>query len=267
MDSLRLYLKLVRISMQSRMQYRADFITGIIGVIIHNLVSLGLIGILVSRFENLAGWTVWELVFLYCLWLLGHSLYSLFFWHIRTLEDYLIQGTFDQYLLRPVSPFIQFLGREIQYYGFADVVFGVGGLALAFTNLQLEWGLVKWLFFVAAILSGTLIELTIALLFACLAFWTGRSRRASGIVMQINVMVQQYPIDIFGSPFRAIVTGLIPVAFMNYYPALMLLDKFDRVGPGAEWLGYISPLVALLLVGVVAVVWRLALRRYASAGG
>src|SRR5512145_502129 len=120
METLGIYLKLIRISMQARMQYRADFVTGVAGVVLHNTITLGLIGILVSRFENLAGWTVWELVFLYCLWLLGHSLYSLFFWHIRTLEDYLIQGTFDQYLLRPVSPFIQFLGREIQYYGFAD---------------------------------------------------------------------------------------------------------------------------------------------------
>jgi ABC-2 type transport system permease protein len=266
-DSLRIYLKLIRISMQSRLQYRADFITGLVGVIIHNTITLGLIGILVLRFEHLNGWTVWELVFLYCLWLLGHSIYALFFWHVRTLEDYLIQGTFDQYLLRPVSPFIQFLGREIQYYGFADVIFGVAGLTLAYANLGLQWDWVKWLFFVMAVLSGTLIELTLGLLIACLAFWTGRSRRASGIVMQLNVMVQQYPIDIFGSPFRAIVTGLIPVAFMNYYPALMLLDKLDRAPAGWAWLGYMSPLVALVLVGLTAVVWRLALRRYSSAGG
>lgn len=267
MDSLRLYVKLVRISMQSRMQYRADFITGVIGVILHNLVSLGLIGILVNRFENLNGWTVWELVFLYCLWLLGHSLYSLFFWHIRTLEDYLIQGTFDQYLLRPASPLVQFLGREIQYYGFADVAFGVGGLALVFANLDLRWGPVEWVFFFLSILAGTVIELTVVLLITCLAFWTGRSRRASGMIVQINVLVQQYPIDIFGTPFRALVTGLIPVAFMNYYPALMLLGKLDRVGPNAAWLGYSSPVVAVVLLGVVAVVWRLALRRYSSAGG
>jgi ABC-2 type transport system permease protein len=266
-DSLRLYAKLVRISMYARMQYRADFITGIIGVILHNIVSLGLIGILVSRFQDLNGWTVWELVFLYCLWMLGHSLYSLFFWHVRTLEDYLIQGTFDQYLLRPVSPFLQFISREIQYYGFGDVVFGVGGLVLAFANLNLQWGLFEWVFFGTAIIAGTLIEVSLALMVACLAFWTGRSRRAGGIVMQLNVMVQRYPVDIFGRPFRALVTGFIPVAFMNYYPALMLLGKLDQVPASTAWLGYISPLVAVVLLALTALTWKLALRRYASAGG
>ena len=47
----------------------------------------------------------------------------------------------------------------------------------------------------------------------------------------------------------------------------MLLGKLDRAGPGLGWLGYISPFVALALVALCAVVWRLALRRYASAGG
>lgn len=265
MDALRLYFKLIRISMQSRLQYRADFITGVIGVIVMNVVNLGLIGILVNRFVHLNGWTIWELVFLYCLWLLGHSIFSLFFWHLRTLEDYLVQGTFDQFLIRPVSPFVQFLGREIQYYGFADVLFGVLGVSLAYANLGLQWGWTKWVFFILAIVSGTLIETTLTLMLACLAFWTGRSRRANSLLMQLNVLIQHYPVDIFGYTFRVIVTGLIPVAFMNYYPALMLLDKIDRSREG-WWLSYSSPVVALALVGITAGVWRLALTRYTSSG-
>jgi len=265
MESITLYFKLIRIAMQSRMQYRADFITGVIGVIVLNAVNLGLIGILVSRFTHLNGWTVWEMVFLYCLWLLGHSLYSLFLWHIRTLEDYLVQGTFDQFLIRPVSPFILFLGREVQYMGIADMAFAIAGLSLAYANLGLAWDGVKWIFFLLAVIAGALIETTIALIIACLAFWTGRSRRANNLVMQLNVMVQHYPVDIFGYAFRVVVTGLIPVAFMNYYPALMLLDKIEPNSAGA-WLGYMSPVVALLLIVLTMGVWKLALARYASSG-
>ena len=266
MNTMTLYLKLIRVAVQSRMQYRADFVTGIIGVIVMNVTTVALIGILVQRFRHLNGWTLWEMVFLYCLWILGHSLFSLFFWHIRTLEDYLVQGTFDQFLIRPASPFVLFLGREIQYLGVADATFGIAGLSLAFANLHLQWGITKWLFFAAAILAGTLIETTLVLMIACISFWTGRSRRANNLLMQLNVMVQYYPADIFGYVFRVIVTGLIPVAFMNYYPALMLLDKLDKSGP-LWWLGYMSPVVALVLVFISAGVWRLALRHYSSSGG
>jgi viologen exporter family transport system permease protein len=266
MDGLTLYFRLIRVAVKARMQYRADFFAGIIGVIVMNAVTVTLISIMVSRFRHLNGWTMWEMVFLYCLWLLGHSLYSFFFWHIRALEEYLVEGTFDQFLLRPASPFIMFLGREVQYMGVADLTFATLGVSLAYQNLHLQWSGTQWLFFGLAIISGTLIETTLVLMITCLSFWTGRSRRASQLLNRLNVMVQYYPVDIFGYTFRLIVTGLIPVAFMNYYPTLMLLGKLDPHGPWG-WLGYMSPVVALLLVILSSGIWHLALRRYSSAGG
>ena len=265
MNGIQLYFRLIQISLLSRMQYRANFIAGILGLIVWNVINLGLIGVLVSRFTNLNNWTLWELVFLYCLWILGHSLYSLFFSHTRQLEDYLIEGTFDQFLLRPASPLIQFLGRELQYIEIADALIGLTGVSLAYAQLGLHWDGWKWGFFIIVIISGAIIELTINLLIACSAFWTGRSQGSFIILSQFYSLVHQFPVDIFGKAFRVIVTGLIPVAFMNYYPALMLLDKLDRESPW-WWLGYISPVVALLLVGIASGVWRLALRRYSSSG-
>ncbi|HJR80005.1 MAG TPA: ABC-2 family transporter protein [Anaerolineales bacterium] len=265
MEALRLYFKLVRISMQARLQYRADFIMGIFNVIALNAVNLGSISVLVYRFVHLKGWVIWELVFLYCLWLLGHSIYSLFFWHFWELEEYLVQGTFDQFFLRPASLFVQFLGREVQYIGFADVFVAVAGLSLAYSNLGLQWDVPMWFFFFLVVLSGTVIETTLVLMMACLSFWTGRSSMGIELIMHFNMLVQFYPIDIFGLWFRVVVTGLIPVAFMNYYPALILLGKANQEVPW--WLGYLSPIVALLLTGITAFVWHLALRRYSSAGG
>jgi ABC-2 type transport system permease protein len=265
MDALRIYYKLIRISMKGRLQYRADFITGIISVILLNAVNLGLIGILVSRFNNLNGWRVWDLVLLYGLWMLSHSMYSMFFYHINTMEDHLIQGTFDQFLVRPLSPLVQFLGREIQYMGFGDILVGVSCLGLAYTKLSLHWGFGEWTFAVLAVFSGTIIEFSIAWMMACLAFWVGRSQTAFFVFIRLNLMTQQYPVDIFGSWFRVIVTGLVPVAFMNYYPALVLLGKTEKIGSWS-WLSYMSPVVAIALLALSSQIWRLAIRRYSSSG-
>lgn len=265
MNGIQLYFRLIQISLLSRMQYRANFIAGILGLIVWNVINLGLIGVLVSRFTNLNNWTLWELVFLYCLWILGHSLYSLFFSQTTQLEDYLIEGTFDQFLLRPASPLIQVLGRELQYIEIADALIGLTGISLAYAQLGLHWDGWQWSFFFIAIISGAIIELTLNLMIACTAFWTGRSRGGFIVMSQFTSLVQQYPVDIFGNAFRVIVTGLIPVAFMNYYPALMLLEKIDRT-KAWWWLSYMSPLVAILLIGIVSVIWRQALRKYTSSG-
>src|SRR5215211_8538452 len=243
MEALRLYFKLIRISMQARLQYRADFIMGLLNIIALNAINLGMIGILVYRFVNLNGWEIWELVFLYCLWLLGHSLYSLFFWHFWEMEEYLVQGTFDQFLLRPASVFIQYIGREVQYIGFADMFVASVGLGLAYVKLGLHWSFGIWLFVPLAVISGTIIEMTLNLMIACISFWTGRSGIALDMVMEFNMLVQHYPIDIFSSWFCIVVTGLLPVAFMNYYPALILLGKIEKTG--VPWIGFLSPIVAL----------------------
>jgi ABC-2 type transport system permease protein len=257
MNPLRLYLRLVGISMQARLQYRADFFMGAFSVIAMNVMSLSLIGILVYRFEALNGWNIWELFFLYCLWL--------FFWHFWDLEEDLIRGTFDQFLLRPASVFIQYIGREVQYIGFADMFVAVVGLVLAYVQLDLHWSLSLWFFLPIIVISGTVIEMTLNLMVACISFWTGRSSIALDMIMEFNVLVQHYPVDIFGTWFRVVVTGLIPVAFMNYYPALLLLGKIDK--GAAPWLGYISPIVAILLAGLTTIVWHFAMHRYSSSGG
>lgn len=265
MNAFQLYFRLIQISLLSRMQYRANFIVGILGLVFWNMINFGLIGVMVTQFSNLNNWTLWELMFLYCLWILGHSIYSLFFSQSTQMEDYLIEGTFDQFLIRPASPLIQVLGRELQYIEIADTLIGLTGISLAYTQLDLQWGVWLWSFFLVAVISGAVIELAMNLLIACSAFWTGRSRGSFMIANQFYGLVHQYPIDIFGKAFRVFVTGLLPVAFMNYYPALLLLGKQSQLG-SAGWLSYMSPLVALLLVGVVLIVWTRALRRYSSSG-
>jgi signal transduction histidine kinase len=121
MEALRLYRRFVGIAIRSRMEYRSDFIVGFLSVISLNVVNLSIIWVLVSRFRVMAGWSFWEIVMLYATFLLGHSVYAVLFWHLTRLEDDIIHGRFDQYLVRPCSPLLQFLGREVNYMG-VDVV-------------------------------------------------------------------------------------------------------------------------------------------------
>jgi ABC-2 type transport system permease protein len=266
METLRMYFKLLGISFRSRMQFRADFIVGLVSVIVLNIFSLATIGVVLNQFQSLAGWTIWEIVFLYSLWMLGHSLFSLVLWHIEDLEYYLIEGRFDMFLVRPISPFLQFLGSEINYMGFADVLVGAAGMTVALSRLSLEWSNWQWGYLVVVILAGTLIEFAITLGLACIAFWTARSATSINTVMQVSFVIQRYPVDMYGVWFRVFVTCVVPVAFMNYYPAKLLLGKVEAGDPWG-WLSFISPVVALALMWLASRVWKRAIRQYSSAGG
>ena len=128
METLRMYFKLVGMALKSMTQFRINFLVGLSGVIVLNGVNLLAIGVILGRFHDLAGWTVWEIVFLYGIWMVGNSLYSLLFLHLTALENYIVEGTFDRFLVRPLSPFLQLLGEEVNMNGIADALFGVASL-------------------------------------------------------------------------------------------------------------------------------------------
>lgn len=266
METLRMYFKLIGISFRGRMQFRTDFFVGLVSVIVLNVFSLATIGVILSRFDSLAGWTIWEIVFLYSLWVLGHSLFSLLFWHMDELEYYITQGTFDMFLIRPISPFLQFVGREINYTGVADILVGAAGLVISLGNLDVQFGPWQWLFLALVIPAGTLIEFSITLALSCIAFWTGRSASSVNTTMQVSFVIQRYPVDMYGRWFQIFVTCFLPVAFMNYYPAKLLLGKIQPGDPW-YWLSYASPLVALLLLWIASRVWKWAIRHYNGSGG
>ena len=80
--------------------------------------------------------------------------------------------------------------------------------------------------------------------FACLQFWTSDASEVANAFTYGGNTVTQYPLTIFP---REVVTGLtflIPLAFVNWYPALYILDRSDPFGFPA-WLQFASPLAAL----------------------
>ncbi len=261
---LRLYFKFIGIAIRARMQYRSDFLVGIIGVLVLNAVNLSLIWVMINRFRSLAGWNFWEIVMLYATFLLGHSVYAVFFWHLSTLEEDILHGRFDQFLIRPCSPLVQFLGREVNYMGVGDIFFASVAFGLAYSNLDLHWTPGAWAFFAVILFAGLLIETCIVWIISTIAFWAGRTRALFWFYAQFQMLGQQYPIDVFGSWFRIFVTGFLPVAFMNYYPLTILLDKPNALN--LPWLGYLSPLVAVILLLLGAHIWRRGLSGYTSSG-
>ena len=265
-DTARIFFKLLGIALKSMTQFRADFWVGMIGIIVFNGVNLLAIGVILGRFHDLAGWTLWQIVFLYGLWMTGNSLYSLVFFHLTWLDEYIVEGSFDRFLMRPLSPFLQLVAGEVNINGIADVIFGVSALGLAMSNLGLRFDGGQWLFMAVMLVSAALIELGITLALSSIAFWTSRSQALVFAANQFNWnMTQQYPLEMFGRGFQVFVTCFIPVAFLNYYPARWLLGKTDPSDP-LYFLSFLAPVVALVLLGIAAMIWRKGLAHYNSTG-
>ena len=71
----------------------------------------------------------------------------------------------------------------------------------------------------------------------------------------------KYPITIFGPVFKFVFTFLIPIAFIAYYPSLVILRP-DEI-PVLTWL---SPVIGLIFFGLSYKFWMLGVRKYNGTG-
>ncbi len=264
MRSLRHYWRFVVLGFRSQTQYGVDFAIGAFGVVLLNLVDLVLLGVLLQQFTAIGGWTIWEIVFLYSFYLAAMGLQNIFSVHLGAIETYVQDGTLDQILVRPVPPLIQLLGREVSHANVTHLVMGLGGVGLAYSRLGLHWSPGLFLYAGVLLVAGAVVLLGIVLGVCSLAFWTVKSREFLGGTLQIQEVVQHYPTRIFGRWFEVLVTGVLPFAFINYYPSLILLGRTSEAMH--PWLPWLSPLASCLVLLAGLGIWKMGLARYQSTG-
>ena len=151
---LKMYGALVKMAMRSLMQYRADFWTSLVGVVVLNGANLVQMGVVAWKFDALGAWTAGDLMVLYGLYMVSFSLYSVFFSRVSSLESEVVSGAFDKYLVRPVSPFVQFIGGEIRYVGLCDTLLGALLIAAGKSLSGVSWHGADWLRLAMFILCG-----------------------------------------------------------------------------------------------------------------
>ena len=262
---LRLYFRLIGTQARSEMQYRASFIAEIVGNLLITGLDFAMLLILLNRFQAIGGWTLAEVAFLYGTSAVSFSLAELAVGLFDNFDQMVVRGEFDRVLIRPLPVVFQMLAGAFPLRRFGRLVQGSAALILALTLLRPIWSMGQWLFFGVTIAGGAVFFMAIFILGATSAFWSPQSNEVANIFTYGGQFMTSYPMHIYAAWLRSIFTFLIPMAFVNYYPALYLLAKPDPFGLPA-WVPFLSPLVALLAFRLAVAAWRVGVRRYQSTG-
>ena len=250
---------------KSRMEYRLDFILRVTMGVVWNLTSLLFIWAVLARFSSMAGWNQGEVFFIYTLRLLAHGCYCLLFHNVQALSWYVRRGDFDRVLLRPLNPLVQLITWEYDPAGIGDLGLGLICVVVASRLLEFHWTLPAIAFLMLVVTGGCLIELSLFLLVNTLAFWITEARRLSWIVITFSDNFALYPLNIYNAALQFVMTFLVPVGFMSYYPATVFLNRVGDT-PFTPVFAYLTPLVGLVLLAAAYAFWRGGINRYQSTG-
>ena len=116
---------------------------------------------------------------------------------------------------------------------------------------------------VVFLVTGTLIYSSIFIITASVSFWIINSRELLGIFTHGTLRAIVYPITIYSQILQELFTYLVPVAFISYYPAMVILNKEGD----HNVIKLVIFLVAALMWGIAKLVWKLGIKKYEVAGG
>ena len=263
-----LYRRLVGAQIRSQMQYRVSFLVDLAAQFLGTIVDFGAVAVFFTRVPAIGGWSLGEVGLLYGLSSLSFALADMVIagFDYMTFGPTMVRmGGFDQVLVRPVHPFIQVLASQFVLRRIGRLAQGGLILAIALSALHVTWTPLQIAFALVTILAGTLFFTGLFVFGSGVSFWTVESLEAMNIVTYGGQMMTSYPMHIFQDWLRTIFMFIIPMAFVNYYPALWLLGKPDPLG-GPAWLAFLSPLVCLAVFGAGVWMWSFGMKHYQSTG-
>lgn len=261
MHALRLIGHFMRTSFQEEAASQANFWISLL----HSLLNLGtgVLGIVVlfGQVEIVHGWTFAGTLALLGVYLVASALRSLFIGPsleaLAGMDGEVWSGKLDFTLLYPVDT--QFLASLHKWRLFAlfDLLLGLGMLGAALSQMAQPLTLAGLAAFLLALGAGIAILYAILLAFTALVFWS------PGVlftwIFDGVFQMARYPLGLYPGWLRLVLTWIVPVGVITTLPAQALTGTLSPGGLAG------SLALAVALVCAASLLFRLALRRYASA--
>lgn len=249
----------MRTSIMTGLEYRANFIGAMFMTVFEVAWSAISVLLFYSFTDTLGGWTFNESLVVVGLLFVAFGFLDTVIWqNVVKLGEHVRKGTLDFILTKPVNS--QF-HATLQYYRVDRIASIVGGAfligyGLLQTHASPNAGQIA--LFVLLVLGALLLLYSLLIMLGTLAFWVVQVESFGEVVFGL-LEVGRYPSAALPEPLRAIMTFIIPIAFVTTVPAEVILG---RITPQFVFYGWLFALAAFF---ICTRFWRLAVRNYSSA--
>jgi ABC-2 type transport system permease protein len=261
----RIYRRLIGSRISSQVSYRTSFLLQVIGTFLMTFVDFATVLVIFSHLHAIAGWSLAQVGFLYGTAYICSKVGDVAVGQTERLPEYIRMGQLDTMLVRPLPALFQVVTSEFYLHHIGSTAQAAAVLAVSIARAHIQWTPARALVFAGMFVSGSAIFIGIWIASNAIAFWLVDAREVANSVTYGGSALAEYPLNIYGAWLRRLLAFVVPLAFINYFPALFVLGKRDPLGfPVA--LQFMPPVVAVATLVVAGAVWRTALRRYRSTG-
>lgn len=257
---LRVARTFLRLGVLNIVQYRADFFVAVVNVGITFGTQLLGLSVIFGQTADLDGWTRDELLVLVGVHFLLSGVIGLVIQpSMQQMMEGIRLGTFDFTLTKPADSQLLASVQVVSPASITDVLLGVGVIGWACSRLDTAVSPLDVLIFVVMLVCGVVIVYSFLLLLSTCAFWFVKLDNILVIFSSVFGQAGRWPITIFPSWLRVVLTFVIPVGFAVTVPAQALTGGLDLLSAA------VAVGVAVLFVVASRAFWFHALRHYTGA--
>ena len=263
---LRPYRVLLASRARAQMQYRASFVTDILGTVGVGLAEFAEVWVIFSNVDLLGGLDFTAALLVFALSNLAFSLADMFVGHLDQLPVYIRAGQVDAFYVRPLPLLTQLMTSELSMRRIGRLSVAAVALVVALSTARIDWSPATVLLIVLTVLSGTAIFAALFTAAGGLQFFLVDGAEFTNAFTYGGSYAAQQSQQVFPGPLRIFWTFVVPTAFVAYVPAVAILElPGDHLAP--HWLAWCTPAAALLAWGIAGLCWRAGTRHYQGAGG
>ena len=265
MDTVKLYLRSMKMLLRSQLQYPLSFIMQTLSQIVMTGGELMAVLLLIDRFDSLNHWAAGDLLFIYGMMDITFYLTECFGRGVTGNFAALVRsGGLDTLFLRPRGIFTQTLCRDVDPRRIGCISVGVVTLIMGAKMAGIEWTMLKWIAFTESILLGVLLILGLFMIEVIFSIYSVKSIEVVNALTYGGRSACQYPIDVYPRALRLLFMVVAPFALTLHVPAAYILGKPLYGWP--EFTAFLCPLAGVVLFSIMYFCFQKALRHYRSTG-
>ncbi|MCM1286734.1 MAG: ABC-2 family transporter protein [Clostridium sp.] len=249
----------VKLAVLTMLEYPANFVGWLLSNPIQFILGFATIKFVVASFGTINGWDYGHLAFLYGIAVISHAFSMIFFVQGWFMGGYVVRGEFDRFMLRPLSVLFQFFFTRFNIIGITDLIPGICVFAYGCHKIQFHWTIEAVIAVILLITGATLIRGGIYIIMGTFSFWTKNMNDFAGFTQEFFDKTTMYPLSMYPRMMQIILTYVIPIGWISYYPAK---DLLSGIGTGSV----ISLIIGIVTMTLAALFFKRGLRSYESAG-
>ncbi|MBI5032501.1 MAG: ABC-2 family transporter protein [Chloroflexi bacterium] len=245
-------IALWKANLLAAMEFRAAFLSQVVGMMLNNAVYFIFWVIFFDRFKQIRGWGIDDMFFLFGVVAASFGAGVYLFGNAMDLANIIANGRLDYYLSLPRPVLVHVLASRSVTSGLGDFTYGILSFIVA---RQFAPDTIAR--YVLAVLLATTTFIAFMTLVQSSAFWLGNAALLSQQASNAMVTFSLYPITLFEGNARLILFTLIPAAFIGAVPAEFIRQfTWETL---AQLLG-----AALLMLSLALYIFHRGLRLYES---